>query len=284
MLEQGDERSFQYLYFKALEVAAVNGDFSLLLRHAEAVFTSSDYREWEKFGRNGDRASFLRRFWVRMQSDPFEPLNDVLITHYRRLRVAELQYSLTNLQSFARFVDQSSRLDIPQDELSDVGAPVIWAHAVNLGFDPRGLLYIRFDAPDSVVRIRLDRFPGDSLETWCYGQTRFSFQRLGEGEDFVFRPMQFEKSLAEMIRIVQAELRNDPTLHFATDYFAAQFLAQDGQNIELEFYQDEQIPGNSPPRAEVAIFDEQWRAVLRRRVRSTGRISTGRLCGSLRTG
>lgn len=261
-LEQGDERSFQYLYFAALDVASRTGDFSRLLQQTEAVFTSTDYREWEKFGRGGDRAAFLRRFWVRSNSDPFDPLNAALINHYRRLRHAELNYSLANLQSFEKYREQSGRLGLPQHELSDVGAPVIWAHAANLGFDPRGLLWIRFGAPDSVVRTPLDRFPGDTLETWRFGNTHFSFQRLGQGEDFVFRPMHFEKSLAEMIRFVQSERRSDPDMRLSTDYFAAQFLSPDGRNIELEFYQDESIPGENPPRAEVAIFDEHWRAVL----------------------
>ena len=86
LLEQGDERSFQYLYFKALDTAALTGEFGLLLHQTEAVFSNADYQEWDKFGRDGDRAAFLRRFWVRRHSDRFEPLNTELITHYRRFR------------------------------------------------------------------------------------------------------------------------------------------------------------------------------------------------------
>ncbi len=263
-LEQGDERSFQYLYLKALDTAAECGDFSRLLREAEAVFTKNDYDEWESFGRGGDKAAFLRRFWVRLNSDPFETLNSRLITHYRRLRHAELNYSLRNLQSFENYSKQSGRLGIPQHELSDLGAPVIWEHAVNLGFDPRGLLYIRFGAPDSMSITMLERFPADSLQTWYYGMFPFSFQRLGPDEDYVFRPSQYEKSLADMIRMLQSQRLSDPHLHLARDYFVAQFLSLDKRNIEVEFYQDERIPGQNAPRAEVALFDNGWRQVLRR--------------------
>ncbi|MCE5273464.1 hypothetical protein LLH00_19475 [bacterium] len=263
-LEQGDERSFQYLYFKALDSAASSGDFASLLRQAEAVFTRNDYDEWQRFGHSGDRAAFLRRFWVRFNSDPFETVNGRLVTHYRRLRFAEQNYSLHNLQSFEIFSRQSGRLGIPQHELSDLGAPVIWEHAINLGFDPRGLLYIRFGAPDSVSCTLLERFPADSLQTWYYGIIPFSFQRLGQAEDFVFRPTQYEKSLADVLRIVQSQRMADPSLHFARDYFEAQFMAPEPGMLEVEFYQDERIPGQSAPRAEVALFDDSWRLVLKR--------------------
>jgi len=263
-LEQGDERSFQYLYFKALDTAASTGDFSSLLGQAEAVFTKNDYGEWERFGRSGDRAAFLRRFWVRFNSDPFETVNSRLITHYRRLRFAEQNYRLRNMQSFTNFSRQSGRLGIPQHELSDLGAPVIWEHAINLGFDPRGLLYIRFGEPDSMRSTLLDRFPADSLQTWYYGIIPFSFQRLGKDEDFVFRPTQYEKSLADVLRIVQSQRLADPNLHYAKEYFEAQFMAPEPGMLEVEFYQDESIPGTSTPRAEVALFDDAWRLVLKR--------------------
>ncbi len=93
-LDGGDTRGFHENYQKAVLTAESTGDFTLLFRQAEPLFTPACYRMWEKCQTASSRAVFFRRFWGTLNPDPLAAVNPRLATHYNRLRLVEKQLQL----------------------------------------------------------------------------------------------------------------------------------------------------------------------------------------------
>ncbi len=146
-----------------------------------------------------ERPQYFRRFWARREPDLTTPLNERLAEHFQRLRRARRDYALGQpLSTFHRSplwralqsgwtADILQRLGdftsasgvIPghsalEDDLTraglgvdlrDLPEPDSVSRYARLGFDGRGLMYLRFGEPQTRL---ISVGPGIDVEAWRY--------------------------------------------------------------------------------------------------------------------
>jgi len=261
-LELGDTLSFQKLYEKALETAQETGDFSQLFIGAETIFTPGDYKNWEKLSDNRARAVFLRAFWADINPDKLKEWNPRLAEHYTRLAHAKKNYRLQMPHSPIQSNRDTNLLLSFQSFEYYYDSAIFFDRSRQLALDQRGMLYIRYGAPDI---IRTQYFmPGyryrisNPAEFWHYGKLVFMFEKKAMAGDYIFRPMQLDRLVGDMMKAMETQRFRDKHIHEAEDSYMAQFWSGDSARVELEIYQDEVLPEGRVPEAAMALFDTTW--------------------------
>ena len=261
-LDQGDTLGFQKLYEKALETAPETGDFSQVFIDAETIFTPEDYRNWEKLSDNKARMVFLRTFWADINPDKLKEWNPRLAEHYTRLTHAKKNYQLQMPHSPYQSNRDTNLLLSFQSFDYYYDSAIFFDRSRQLALDQRGMLYIRYGAPDI---IRTQHFmPGyrnrisNPAEFWHYGKLVFMFEKKAMAGDYIFRPMQLYGLVGDMMKAMETQRFQDKHIHKAEDSFWAQFWSGDSARVELEIYQDEFLPGGRVPEAAVALYDTTW--------------------------
>ncbi len=259
-LSLGDTLSFQKLYDKALETAQETGDFSQLIIDAETIFTPEDYKNWEKLSDNKARMVFLRTFWADINPDKLKEWNPRLAEHYTRLAHAKKNYRLQMPHSPYQSNRDTNLLLSFQSFDYYYDSAIFFDRSRQLALDQRGMLYIRYGAPDI---IRTQHFmPGyrisNPAEFWHYGKLVFMFEKKAMAGDYIFRPMQLYGLVGDMMKAMETQRFQDKHIHKAEDSFWAQFWSGDSARVELEIYQDEFLPGGRVPEAAVALYDTTW--------------------------
>jgi GWxTD domain-containing protein len=259
-LELGDTLSFQRLYDKAVEIARETGDFSPLIIDAETIFTPEDYKNWEKLSDNKARAVFLRAFWQKINPDKLKEWNPRLAEHYARLRYAKKNYRLQMPHSPYQTKKSTNILLSFQSRHYEYKPEIFFNRSRQLALEQRGMLYIRYGPPDI---IRTQHFmPGyrisNPAEFWHYGKLVFMFEKKAMAGDYIFRPMQLDGLVGDMMKAMETQRFQDKHIHKAEDSFWAQFAGADSARVELEIYQDEVLPEGRVPEAAMALFDTTW--------------------------
>ena len=260
-LELDDSAGFQDCYQKAIDSAQKTGDFSRLLSEAETIFTPDENRSWQDLKDKDSRAAFFRTFWARVNPDQINPLNLRLVEHYRRLRHAQKNFRLMNPHSSVQSSREANLLLAYQGSQYQFDSEIFVGRSRDLGLDQRGLLYLRLGEPDKMDHdISMD----NPMEIWHYGGAYFVFEKPPRVADYIFRPVGQDHA-GNMMKAMEMQRFVDKSLHRAEDYYYAQFLADDGRSIDLEFYQDEKLQsGKVVPEAAAALYDTLWTEVKRK--------------------
>jgi len=255
-LDQGDSAQFQSCYDKAIDLAAATGNFTQIYREAEAIFSSKDYETWKNLKDDSERKVFLRIFWARLDPDPLKAWNSRLVEHYKRLRYAERHYRLLNPHSPIQTMKNINLWLSFQSYEYYYDSSIFFNRCRYLALDPRGMLYVRFGPPD---KLQTEYFMpnvrrSNPLELWNYDKMIFLFEKLGGAADYIYRPGQGGR-FGDMMKAMEKHRWTDETVNETVDYIIAQFLAEDSNSIDLEFYQDEALPLDFTPSAEAVIMD-----------------------------
>jgi len=261
-LDSGDTTGFESDYFRSLEEAGRSGHFEELFRQAEPIFTPGESEKWATLDSARQMADFFRTFWAERDPDPLTSHNERLITHYLRLREAEKKYFIFFPHSRFQTSRTYNRLLSPVTFFQDYDPELFWNRCRPLLLDHRGLLFMRHGPPDRVTRQVTWANP---MEIWYYGPVRFLFERKRGAGDFIYTPG-IGRGRGDINQAMQTESFVDPVPRFDQDYYVADFLAPDGRNLEIEFYQSSSLelgPSDENPLAAVAIFDSTWRELAR---------------------
>ncbi|HUU28498.1 MAG TPA: tetratricopeptide repeat protein [archaeon] len=259
LLDSGDTLGFETCYAGALKEAEKSGGFGRLFMEARPIFSPEEKERWDSRKSPADRAALFRKFWISRDPDPTTFHNERLVVHYLRLREAEKSYS--QLSPYIRFQNTLNYFRLLRTDLmpQTFDPYIYWSPYRELALDQRGLLFIRHGPPSQIKRLDPDEVLNTN-ETWFYGSRFFIFHRSGGTGDFFYVPVSREGA-GNINLAMETETFRDPLPPYVQEYYAAEFLRQDGR-LELEFYQSvpaAAVTGQEPgPMATLAIFDTTW--------------------------
>jgi tetratricopeptide (TPR) repeat protein len=216
--EAGRPEDGERAYWRAVGRSPV--DSTDLLWQQVAAIASPDEEADYRVTDPGARPAFFRAFWARREPDLTTPANERLAEHFRRLRVARRDFALLFpasrfhrsahtralragfapaifqrlgevtltsgwIPGHSRLEDALQRAGVGVD-VRDLPEPDSVTRYVKYGFDGRGLMYLRFGAPDERL---ISVGTGLDVEAWRYrvhGQDAYlAFARVtGGGGDF----------------------------------------------------------------------------------------------------
>lgn len=224
-LEAGHIARGERLYWHAVDRAAV--DTTDVLWHQIAMVASPD-EEVEYFSTPlARRPDFFRAFWARREPDLTTASNERLVEHFRRLRTARREFAL--LHPLARFhrsaearalranlapavlarlgdfweggvIPGHSRLEDEVQasgvgvDIRDLPEPDSTTRYLRYGFDGRGLIYLRFGAPQERLATVGGSSDGVDVEAWRYDvdgedvSLVFARATADRGGDFIVYP------------------------------------------------------------------------------------------------
>jgi GWxTD domain-containing protein len=160
-------------YMRAFEAAAADtGMIAAYETDITPIAAEGEIERWQRMPA-ADRAAWLREFWQRRADDAVLSVGERLHEHFERLRVADAQYR--------RLGDYGSR----------AGDATLYRPPYDLPYDDRGLVYLRYGRPDSIVSTppAADDMPPPN-ETWAYFRAgdrplAFNFFKLEGTPDWV---------------------------------------------------------------------------------------------------
>jgi len=224
-LEAGHVARGERLYWHAVDRAGV--DTTDVLWRQIAMVASPD-EEVEYFATPLERRpDFFRAFWARREPDLTTASNERLIEHFRRLRTARREFAL--LHPLARFhrsaearalranlasavlarlgefweggvIPGHSRLEDEVQaagvgvDIRDLPEPDSTTRYLRYGFDGRGLIYLRFGAPQERLVTVGGSSDGVDVEAWRYDvdgediSLVFARATADRGGDFIVYP------------------------------------------------------------------------------------------------
>lgn len=260
MLALGDTTAFEREYGAALAAAEGAGDFAVLLRDTETIFSAEENRAAQKLERPEEWRTFFHAFWKLKDPDPVTPTNERLIEHYSRLHEAERFYE----QLFPHSLTQTSRSYYT--EMNRVGfvsypANIFWGRSRKLALDHRGLMFLRHGPPDRIWHPEVDPDRDSTpIDIWRYGGAVFTFKRKFGAGDYMaslggggnFRLAMDQESFDDPLPAVMIE-------GYLSDFMAA------GESVETEFYQSvlgDAVAPHVPTSAQLALFDTLWNLIM----------------------
>jgi tetratricopeptide (TPR) repeat protein len=239
-----------------------------------------------------ERPRYFRRFWARREPDLTTPLNERLAEHFLRLGRARRDFALRQpLSTFHRsplwralqsgwtvailerlgdftasasvipghsaLEDELSRAGLGVD-LRDLPEPDSTTRYARLGFDGRGLMYLRFGEPEERL---ISVGPGIDVEAWRYvvdGRAVslvFARATAGGGStpggDFVFYPTNARELHNSAVLLERDGPTRVPPLPLAT--WTAFFRAADSTAANAGFH--DVVIRTSTDSAAVAVWD-----------------------------
>lgn len=262
LLELGDTLGFETAYHEALDAAGKIGGFERLFIEAQPIFSPAEKEDWYGLRAISDVAVLFRKFWKKRDPDPLTFHNERLVNHYVRLREAETYYR--QLFPHSRF--QTSRdyfkLLSPGSFAMDYDPEIFRTTNRQLPLDQRGMLFIRHGPPISVSKPDITQKSNPS-ELWHYEDSYYVFERIKGAGDFLFIPLPMQGA-GDIRRAMTSDSFLDPLPHLTQEYYAAEFMGDDGQ-LEIEFYQS--IPASisevEPRCALAAVYDTTWLELAR---------------------
>ncbi|MCE5271415.1 GWxTD domain-containing protein, partial [bacterium] len=262
-LELGDTAAFERGYNEALEIAGREGGFERLSFDAQTIMTPAERVRWEGEKSPEQGAALFRQFWMHRDPDPTTPHNERLVEHYVRLAGAEKYYKQlfphSKFQTSANYQrltsGQSQTVDYdPVKEIGDLGTA--------LALDQRGLLYMRFGAPEKIDKPEISQAPNPAEVWWYKNSGFFIFERKFGTGDFRFIPSAINGA-GSIRKAMAADLFDDPMPSLQQDYYGADFRGLDAE-VEVEFYQSVPLAAAAqPPAAVTVLYDSTWTELAR---------------------
>ncbi len=263
LLALGDSTAFEREYSSALAAAGGAGDFAVLLRDTETIFSAEENRAAQKLERPEEWRTFFHAFWKLKDPDPVTPTNERLIEHYNRLHEAERFYE----QLFPHSLTQTSQAyygELTREYIGDMGftaypANIFWGRSRKLALDHRGLMFLRHGPPDRIDHPDMDKAKNPT-DIWRYGGARFTFIRKFGGGDF----MASLGSGGNFRLAMDRESFDDPLPAAKIEGYLSDFMAA-GESVEAEFYQsvlDDAVAPHVPTSAQLAVFDTLWNLIM----------------------
>ncbi len=162
-LELGDSLGFERDYYRALQRAEHENDFTRIFQEAETIFSPEDDTRWAACNTPRLKADFFRGFWERRDPDPFSPYNERLVEHYRRLHRARKFYYDRTPHSFRQTSRTYDNLLSLTPQYTDTSRHydfkykpgLWWERGRELALEQRGLFYIRHGEPDFLYKTGL---------------------------------------------------------------------------------------------------------------------------------
>ncbi len=287
-LETGDTLAFQSDYWQAVDLAGQSGEFGRLIVEASTIFVPGDEEKYEQAQANGTLQQFLHYFWANIDPVKINPINRRLAEHYFRLAVAQRNYRLRQPHNRFNTSKNFNRLLGFQGTINEYHSEKVTFSSGNpAGLDHRGLLYMRYGPPDygkddePVENLKykhgllLDKMT-NQMETWFYDNIPFVFERLPMTGEFIYRPLVlsvvqaykpthgdapkvYPQPFGDMQKAMTRQKFRQPDVNESMEYYVAQFAAPNMEGIEIEIYQDENLPKNViPTSAEAAAYDTLW--------------------------
>ncbi len=264
LLERGDTLGFETAYHEALDAAEKVGGFERLFIEAQPIFSPAEKEDWYGMRATRDVAVLFRKFWKKRDPDPLTFHNERLVNHYVRLREAETYYR--QLFPHSRFQTSKDyfKLLSPGSHGMDYDPEIFRTGNSQLPLDQRGMLFIRHGPPKFVSKPDNSKYTyTNSSEIWYYEDSYYAFERVWGAGDFLFIPLTFSGA-GDVKKAMAKDSFRDQLPHLAQEYYAAEFMGEDGQ-LEIEFYQS--IPASisevEPRCALAAVYDTTWLELAR---------------------
>ncbi|MDH3495297.1 MAG: GWxTD domain-containing protein [Gemmatimonadota bacterium] len=300
-LERGDTAAGVAHYDRAV-AAAARDTAQVLWRQIAPIASPREEGEYA-VATPQSRPAFFRAFWARRDPDLTTPVNERLVEHFARLRRARRDFPLlhptsrfheapswrtlqgavagTVLQQSREFFSGSQVIpgrSVFEDELQELGLgvdvrdlpePEPITRYRRLGFDGRGLIYVRFGRPDH----RYVAPRGGDVEGWRYRVDRRTvtviFARATAaasfrggplmGGDFVVYPTSLRElhNAALMLERDESSIRADRRLAAWVAFFRAADATAAAAGLQ------DVLLGIAADTAAVAAWDPQDREVAR---------------------
>jgi len=230
-------------------------------------------------------------FWTDIDPIKLHPINLRLAEHYGRLGFAQRNYRLSEPHNSFNTNLNANRLLGFQGALLEHKSEVIsFSGGNSAGLDHRGLLYMRYGPPDNGRSHLLNENPkvkqsnskqlinylSNPLEVWYYDDIPFVFEKLPMTGGYISRPLAIAgvesympthgevpnvtpPPTGDMQTAMTRQRFNPIFINESLNYYVAQFAAPDLAGVEVEIYQDEEMPENAAPSdAEAAAYDTLW--------------------------
>lgn len=298
--EAGRSQEGERLYWYAVDRA--HADTVDLLWHQIAAIASPEEEIQYYVAPPEGRGAFYRGFWARREPDLATPANERLAEHFQRLRTARHDFALLfpssrfhrsalararvaglgpavlermagfyangRIPGHSRVEDEVQAAGVGVD-IRDLPEPDSVTRYVRHGFDGRGLLYLRFGAPDErLVTVG----PGLDVEAWRYrvdGQpVTFGMARAtawgGRGQsggDFVLFPTS-RNEVHNAIIMLERDA-SGLTADLPVQMWVAFFRAADPQLARLGFLDVVMRP--NADSAAIAVWDLGDQEIVRAR-------------------
>jgi len=260
LLALGDTIRFERYFQMALDQATEAGDFAVLLRDTETIFSKTEQKMASGLIQQTQWRNFFISFWKSKDPDPVTQTNERLIEHYSRLHVAQRYYKQLNPHSKTQ-TRQSYNKQMSVEPLQ-VGFTtgmhdIFWGRSRRIALDNRGLMYVRHGSPHRIEHPDFDTAP-DPTDIWQYGGKWYVFKRkFGAGDYFA--------SLGgngNFLMAMNQQSFDDPLPPVAHDQYMVDFFAPDS-GLRVEFYHA--VPADSidkkPLFSQLAVYNTAWTLV-----------------------